>query len=237
MNHKSMLAAGLGLTFSTAGLGYANACQADADCSTGKVCSAGKCAEPANAKAATGADSGEHASAGKAGIITGYVFDGIGYIGIVAGGAISSESLGAGLGLMYVGSASLALASLIGTASYTYRHGAYKDAGFAPRSGPMAGAWVLTILSIGCVGAAFPVGFMAADQESLGLALASLGLAVGGGIFEAINLSVRGSWERALKEAPKAGSPTAFMVHPTVIRVPVQGGFQTVPGLGASFAF
>jgi hypothetical protein len=228
-----MVASALGLACAL-GSSWASACETDKDCATGRVCRESRCSDPAGAKESSGVDTGEHTKAGNAGIITGYVFDGIGYIAIVGGGAASSENLGVGLAMIYVGSASLALASLIGTSAYTYRHGAYVDAGYKPRVGPKAGAWILTILSIGCVGASVPVGLKAGEEESFGLALASLGLAAGGGLLEAINISVRSSWDKALKSAPKANAPSALMLHPTVLRVPAVGGYETVPALAFS---
>ncbi len=146
---------------------------------------------------------------GKGGIITGTIFDVVGYVLVIVGGAVSSLNLGLSLNMLYSGSGILTIGSIIGTSAYTAKHGAYRRAGYEVRSGPKIGSWIMTSFTIGCTGAAIGTGV--ASDGDFGLAIASLVFAGTAAILEVINwLSIRGkSWNNALNES-SGGVPASY---------------------------
>jgi hypothetical protein len=169
--------------------------------------------------------------------ITGLVFDLAGYAGILIGGAISSQTL-IGIQVANAGCGLLTIGAIIGTSAYTHRHRAFKAAGYDVSAGAMAWSWVLTTLSVLTYGGSIPVAIMAIDEESLGLALASLGMWASAGIFEVCNwLLVREKgWKRALQNAPKT-QPPSVKVFPSVAfyRDPTNASKNYVFGVGVTF--
>ena len=150
---------------------------------------------------------------------------------------MSSLNLGAGLGLLYGGSASLTVGSVVGTASYTYRHGRYVRAGFDPRGGPKAGAWILTGFTLASSGASIGLAVAAGSNGDFGLAIGSIAAAGTASILEIINLmSVRlKHWEQALAES--ATKPRSAEIYPAVFAFRTSDRGDLAPALGAVGVF
>lgn len=142
----------------------------------------------------------DHYKAGMGGLITGAVFDLIGYAMVLAGGMLASEiGIGVTAGLMGVGSGVAMIGGIIGTISMGARHQAFVNAGYAPSSGPRAGSVVLLILTCVTFGAAMPMPILP------GIILAGTSI-----ILEIINFATRlKGWENALKTAPLASAARA----------------------------
>ena len=140
----------------------------------------------------------------KPGLVTGAVFDIIGFGLFVGGGAASAagpEMLGLSLGLIYGGGGLLTIGSLISTVSMQVRHSAYVNAGYDPPGGRKAGAWTLTVLTLGCFGGGMGL-TMAAGEDDTGLFIAGLSTVGLGAILEIVNMmSVRKKWDSQLKQS------------------------------------
>jgi tetratricopeptide (TPR) repeat protein len=175
--------------------------------------------------------------AGRAGILTGWIFDVLGIVSVVVGGSVSSKSLALGTTFMSAGSGLMTIGSVIGTSAYTYRHGYFVEAGFAPRGGPKAAAWVLTGFTVASSGASIAMAEFAVSEDSLGLALGSLGLMVVPIILEAINaISVRDKrWQAALTESTAISAGATFF--PAFFAIPDPGRREMTPALGAIAVF
>jgi hypothetical protein len=121
----------------------------------------------------------------------------------VIGGAVTQASLGAGLQITNLGFGLVTVGAWTSTISLTLRHGGMRDAGYDVSAAPNGKAWVLTVLSAVFYFGAIPVSIMALDKESLGLALASLGMWATGGLLAAWALDTDEKWRSSLESAPK----------------------------------
>jgi hypothetical protein len=83
-----------------------------------------------------------------------------------------------------------------------------RDAGYDVSAAPSGKAWTLTIAGSVFYFGAIPVGFMALDQESIGLMLGSLAMWVTGGLLAAWALDTDEKWRLTLESARKTpGKP------------------------------
>ncbi|MBN1962192.1 MAG: hypothetical protein JW841_14745 [Deltaproteobacteria bacterium] len=178
-------------------------------------------------------------NAARGGIITGMVIDGAGYLMFIIGGALSSSDLAVSMGLSAGGSFVLTIGSFVGTAAYTSKTNAYRNAGFDVSNVPSGKAWALTLASAGCtLGGSILA--LTAGGDSLAIGLISYCIVITGGVLEITNYLQRSNdWERALAEAPVATTPTSFnwQLLPTVLQDSSQSKAKLVPGLALVMQF
>jgi hypothetical protein len=173
------------------------------------------------------------------------VFDGIGVASLIlASGFADDDRLSAaGLNCVCVAAMSLTLGGVVGTISYSSRHGAYVSAGYDPSGGPQTASWALTALTAGSFATAVVLAIVSEDTEDTpsaidlegGAAVAS----VASILFEGANLAVRQLWwSRALESAqPAIASKPALQVTPAVGFARPRRDASPTPTLGFAARF
>jgi hypothetical protein len=173
------------------------------------------------------------------------VFDGIGVASLIlASGFTEEEGLSAaGLNCVCVAAMSLTLGGIVGTISYSSRHGALGSAGYDPPGGVQTTSWALTALTAASFTTAVVLAMVSEDIEDTPSAIDLEGGAAAASIaailFEGANLAVREVWwSRALESAPSAiASKPAVEIAPAVGLTRPRRDAPPTPTLGLAGRF
>lgn len=170
---------------------------------------------------------------------TALALDVAGYLGVSVGSSLVGEgAIAAGLDVASASCGLLVVASVLGTTAYTVQQRAFVRAGYDVSPAPLAMAWTLTSFSVLAYGVSIPLAVQAADEESVGLALASIAMWGTAGAVELLNwLVVRQYWWRRTFELAPRRSPAATVVVPTFSTVSEAGTERRAYVLGLAGTF
>ena len=186
-------------------------------------------------KAATASIDSHIQKKAQGGLVTGFVFDILGYGLFLAGGAFTSQNLALGLALADVGGLSMTIGAVIGTTSMTIRHRAFVNAGTHPNTKRKAGSWVLTSLTLAFFGAGIGLGVAA---EDIGMGIASICMNATAVILETVNfLSTRKKWNEALTASVSSGRLQKVRIVPYAATTSNAYYAKQIPVFGISGLF